>query len=54
MVNQIYQPELQLNKADVSENEAPFLDLYISISHDVVLSKIYDKFDDIDYDIVIY
>ena len=27
MVNQIYPPELQLNKANTSDNEAPFLDL---------------------------
>ena len=25
MVNQIYPPELQLNKANISETEAPFL-----------------------------
>ena len=27
MVNQIYPPELQLNKANTSDTEAPFLDL---------------------------
>ena len=27
MVNQIYPPELQLNKANISDTEAPFLDL---------------------------
>ena len=26
MVNQIYPPELQLNKANASDTEAPFLD----------------------------
>ena len=31
MVNQIYPPELQLNKANASESEAPFLDLHLSI-----------------------
>ena len=29
MVNQIYPPELQLNKANISDTEAPFLDLQI-------------------------
>ena len=29
MVNQIYPPELQLNKANTSDTEAPFLDLYL-------------------------
>ena len=33
MVNQIYPPELQLNKANTSDTEAPFLDLYLSISN---------------------
>ena len=28
MVNRIYPPELQLNKANTSDNEAPFLDLF--------------------------
>ena len=28
MVNQIYPPELQLNKANTSDTEAPFLDLH--------------------------
>ena len=30
MVNQIYTPELQLNKANTSDTEAPFLDLHLS------------------------
>ena len=30
MVNQIYPPELQLNKANTSNTEAPFLDLHLS------------------------
>ena len=29
MVNQIYPPELQLNKANISDTEAPFLDLHL-------------------------
>ena len=32
MVNLIYPPELQLNKANVSDTEASFLDLHFSIS----------------------
>ena len=31
MVNRIYPPELQLNKANTSDTEAPFLDLHLSI-----------------------
>ena len=52
MVNQIYPPKLQLNKAYTSNTEAPFLDLHLSISNGFVSSKLYDKSDDFDFDIV--
>ena len=48
MVNQMYPPELQLNKANTSDTEIPFLDLHLSISNGLVSSKIYDKRDDFD------
>ena len=49
-VNPIYPPELQLNKANTSDTEVPFLDLHLSISNGFVSSKIYDKRDDFDFD----
>ena len=49
MVSQIYPSELQLNKVDT---EAAFLDLHLSISNDIVSTKIYDKRDDFDFEIV--
>ena len=52
MVNRIYPSELQLNKANVSDAEASFLDLHLSISDGFVKTKIYDKRDDFDLDIV--
>ena len=52
MVNQIYPSELQLNKFYTSDTEAPFLDLHPSISNGFVSSKIYDKRDDFDFDIL--
>ena len=52
MVNQIYPSELQLNKANTSDTEVPFLDLHLSISNGFVSSKIYDKRDGFDFDIV--
>ena len=52
MVNRIYPTELQLNIANTSDTEAPFLDLHLSISNGFILSKIYDKRDDFDFDIV--
>ena len=48
MVNRIYPPEVQLNKANISDTEAPFLDLHLSISNGFVSSKIYDKRNDFD------
>ena len=52
MVGQIYPSELQLNKANTSDTKAAFLDLHLSISNDTVSTKIYDKYDDFDFEIV--
>ena len=43
MVSQIYPSELQLNKANTSDTKATCLDLHMSISNDIVSTKIYDK-----------
>ena len=40
------------NKANISDTEAPFLDLHLSVANGFVSSKIYDKRDDFDFDIV--
>ena len=52
MVCQIYPTQLQRNKANSSDTEAPFLDLNLSITNGIVSSKIYDKRDDFDFEIV--
>ena len=52
MVSQIYPTELHLNKANSSGTEAPFLDLNLSITYGIVSSKIYDKRDDFNFEIV--
>ena len=52
MVGQIYPTELQLNKANSSATEAPFLDLKLSATNGIVSSKIYDKRDDFNFEIV--
>ena len=52
MVGQIYPTELQLNKANSSDTKAPFLDLNLSITNGIVSSKIYDKRDDFNFDIL--
>ena len=48
MVGQISPTEHQLNKANSSDTEAPFLDLNLSITNGMVSSKIKDKRDDFD------
>ena len=52
MVNRIYPPELQLNKDNTFDTEGTFLDLHLYISNGFVSSKIYDKRDYFDFDIV--
>ena len=52
MVNRIYPPELQLNKDNTSDTEAPFLDLHLSIPNGFVSPNIYDKRDDFDFYVV--
>ena len=52
LVHRIYPAELQLNKANASDTEAAFLDLNLSIHNDIVSTKIYDKRDDFNFDIV--
>ena len=42
MVGQIYPTELQLNKANSSDTEAPCSDLDLSITNGIVSSKIYN------------
>ena len=49
MVGQIYPTELQLNKANSFDTEAPFLDLNLSITNGIACSKIYDKRDDFNF-----
>ena len=52
MVDCIYPTELQLKRANSSDTEAPFLDLNLCISNGTVSTKLYDKRDDFDLDIV--
>ena len=53
MVHRIYPAELQLNKANASDTEPAFLDLNLSIHNDKVSTKIYDKRDDFNFDIIV-
>ena len=52
MVSQIYPSELQHNKANTSDTEATIFDLHLSISYVIVSTKVYDKRDDFDFEIV--
>ena len=49
---ELYTTELQLNRANSSDTETPLLDLNLCISNGTVSTKIYDKRDDFDFDIV--
>ena len=48
----MYPTEQQLNKANTTDTDAPFLDLHLSVANGFASSKIYDKRDDFDFDIV--
>ena len=50
MVNQTYPPELQLNKANTTDTEAPFLDSHLSVANGFASPKIYYKHRDFDFD----
>ena len=45
--------ELQLNKANYSDTETPFLDLNLSKTNGIVSSKAYDKPDDFNFEKVV-
>ena len=50
MVSQIYPTELQLNKSNTFDTEAPFLDSGLSITNGIVSSKIYDQRDNFNFE----
>ena len=52
MVSQIYPSGLRLGRASASGAEAAFLGLRLSVSDDIVSTRIYDKRDDFDFEIV--
>ena len=52
LISSIYPNELKLNKANNSDTSAAFLDLDLSIDNGKISSKIYDKRDDFNFDIV--
>ena len=43
MVSQIHPSELKLNQANTSNTEVAFFDLHLSITYDIVSTKIYDN-----------
>ena len=52
MVNRIYLQNFSLKKANVSDAEASFLDLHLSLLDCLVKTKIYDKRGDFYFDLV--
>ena len=53
-VSQIYPTELHLNKANASDTEVTYLGLDVSITTGIVSTKIYDKRDDLNFEIVYF
>ena len=51
MVGQIYLTELQSNKTNSPDTEAPFLDRDMSITNGIFSSKIYDTRHDFNFEI---
>ena len=51
-ISQVYPSELHLNNAYTSDTKVPFFYLHLSISNDIVFTKIDDKRDDFDFKIV--
>ena len=54
MISQIYPSEIQLNKANTFDTEAAFLDLHLLISNDIISTKICDKRDDFDFELIFF
>ena len=52
MISPIHASELQLNKANYSETEAPCFLFHLSILDGFISCKLYDKRDDFDFEIV--
>ena len=52
LVGHVYQNKLQLNEAKSADTEAPFLDLGLSITNGIVSSKIYDKLNNFNFEIM--
>ena len=52
MVNQTYPTGLQLNKVNPSDTEAQFLNLDLTITNRIASNKIYDTWDDFNFEIV--
>ena len=52
LISQICPSDLQLNNANSSETETPFLDLHLYIIDGIISCKIYDKRNDFDFEIV--
>ena len=53
-ISKIYPRELTLNKANISDTVVSILNLHLSITDGKITSKIYDKRDDFNFDIVNY
>ena len=54
IVSHLYPAELQLNIANLSDAEAHILDLNVSITNGIIASKIYNKRDNFNVELVYF
>ena len=54
VLNEIYPPEMVINKTNISARKTNFLDLTISIYRGKFLVKLYDKRNDYNFDVINY
>jgi len=51
-IQYIYPPELEIKETTISDSEVSYLDLHLSLLNGNVISKLYDKRDDFDFEII--
>ena len=50
----VYPPEMVLNKENANDQEGTFLDISVNVVHNMFISRIYDKRNDFNFEIVNY
>ena len=51
-INDIYPSQLVLNKGNRDDNTTSFLDLYLQVKHDKIVTTLFDKRDEFSFSII--